>query len=600
MNHILSIGISKHQNSFINNLGYAEKDASDFFNLFVENIGDIGYKKLLTDSEASLSNIRTALGKELQQSIKSGDNFFFFYSGHGATADDEDNKSLAHYLIPFDATLDIANSSISVTYLKQVFNSLETGANFIFIDSCFSGSLSSTKGYNNPNKKDIKQVKTILNTVTGNGNLIFTACRDNEEAIEDPESKNGLFTHFLLKDFLKKRTAEKFPITDILAPVSESVIEKAREKYSHTQTPTHNSSAEGVVYLPKFREKIKITPEMIEVPKYIELSSTAFLIPKIELEDKELEKLLNDTMDFVSESKNALEGSTSEMLFEKFVVSLIKKVKEEWEIIFENSKGVSDIPNSLAVLEVKNLQLFMMGAVISAFGSDRQMKIYCEQVVELLELTKNRGGLIALIAVPEMIIVELIYLIGVISLAKNNIKPFEILLKTRVWDYSGRDNKPEMLIYHTYIHYCRALGGTATKVNDHVREVLKSYKWIKELAPKAENKTDDLQLQVNFLLTILAKKYNRSIWADFGRWYSHRIMPLIQKLKYDEEMRTKIASLFDVKDTEIRDLISQLFSKVGREEFGGGGMFWESIEPEDLLTIEEKEELRRKNGENIN
>lgn len=593
MNHILSIGISKHQNSFINNLNYAEKDASDFFKLFTENIGDIGYKKLLTDSEATFANIRSALGQELQQAIKAGDKFFFFYSGHGATADDEDKKSLAHYLIPFDATLDIANSCISVTYLKQAFNNLETGANFIFIDSCFSGSLSSTKGYNNPNKKDLKQVKTLLSTVTGNGNLIFTACKDVEEAIEDPESRNGLFTHFLLEDLLKERTVDKFPITDILAPVSEAVIEKAKNKYKHTQTPTHNSSAEGVVYLPKFKEKIKITPEMIEMPKYMELSATTFSVPQIELEDKELAKLLNETIDFVSESKNSLKGSMPEMVFEKFIMNLVKKVKTEWEVIFENSKGVSDIPDSLASLEAKSLQLFMMGGVISAFGSNRQMEIYCEQVVELLELTKNRSGLIALMAIPEMIIVELIYLVGVISLGRNNLKPFDILLKTRVWDYSGRDNGPEMLICYNHIHYCRALGGTATKVNDHIREVLKSYQWIKELAPKTEDKTDDFQLQANFLLTFLAKKNNRSIWADFGRWYPNRIMPLVQKIKYDDEMRAKIASLFDVENTEIRDVISELFSKVGREEFGGGGMFWESIEPEDLLTNEEKEKLRQ-------
>ena len=62
--HILSIGISKHQNPEAN-LQFASKDAADFFALFTQNVSNIGYKKLLTDNEATLSSIQTALGSEL-------------------------------------------------------------------------------------------------------------------------------------------------------------------------------------------------------------------------------------------------------------------------------------------------------------------------------------------------------------------------------------------------------------------------------------------------------------------------------------------------------------------------------------------------------
>lgn len=85
--HILSIGISKHQISSAN-LNYAAKDATDFFNLAKNNISNIGFSRLLIDSEATLSQIRTALGIELQDSIETGDAFFFFYSGHGVIAID--------------------------------------------------------------------------------------------------------------------------------------------------------------------------------------------------------------------------------------------------------------------------------------------------------------------------------------------------------------------------------------------------------------------------------------------------------------------------------------------------------------------------------
>ena len=88
--HILSIGVSKHQNSFVNTLQFADKDATDFYTLFTSNISNIGYKKLLVNSEATLSEIRTALGKELKQAVGKDDAFFFFFSGHGSTAENQD------------------------------------------------------------------------------------------------------------------------------------------------------------------------------------------------------------------------------------------------------------------------------------------------------------------------------------------------------------------------------------------------------------------------------------------------------------------------------------------------------------------------------
>jgi hypothetical protein len=108
-------------------LQYADKDAADLYALFKDNIGDLGYNRLLVDSEATLSEIRTSFGKDLQQNIESDDAFFFFFSGHGTTAEDEDGTSYSHYLIPFDATRDITNSCISIDYLKDVFDNLEYG-----------------------------------------------------------------------------------------------------------------------------------------------------------------------------------------------------------------------------------------------------------------------------------------------------------------------------------------------------------------------------------------------------------------------------------------------------------------------------------------
>src|SRR3990167_4381245 len=117
--HILAVGVSKHQND-IKNLQFADKDATDFYTLFTNNVTDIGYKKLLINSEATFSAIRTALGQELRQAVGVDDTFFFFFSGHGATAEDQQGTALAHYLLPFDATRDIQVLPYQLIILKRL------------------------------------------------------------------------------------------------------------------------------------------------------------------------------------------------------------------------------------------------------------------------------------------------------------------------------------------------------------------------------------------------------------------------------------------------------------------------------------------------
>jgi hypothetical protein len=582
--HILAIGISKHQNSFVNNLSYAAKDAVEFYNLFTSNIGDIGYQKLLTDSEATLSQIRTALGFELQQAIKPEDAFFFFYSGHGTTAENINNNSVAHFLLPFDATLDITNSCISVLYLKEIFERLPSKANFIFIDSCFSGSINS-KGFTHPNKKAFKEVKTFTNTVMGKGNLIFTASKSEEEAIEDPEYRNGLFTYFLLEELQKLRKDDKLPILDIFTPITEQVTKRAKDKYNHLQTPTLNGQLEGAVYLPVFKNRIYISAQTLDIPKYPELSSVAFPIPVLQIEDKEQEKIINETINFVIKSRKAEEIKIQEIIFEKFCGKLTKKIKTEWDVIFlENGGDVSEIPNSVAKLEAASFQFLLLGGIVTIFGSERQMEIYSQHAVDILEMTKKRAGLIALIAVPEIILAEIVYITGILSIALVNMKPLNILLNTRVWDFREQDLPPKPLLLHGNIYYCDAFGGNAKTVNDHIREILESFTWLSELYPRIEGKITDLQLQVNFLLVMLSKKHESSIWADFGRFYGERIKPLIQEIKYDENFRKQVAEIFEVKEDEIRKLFIEYVKEIKQASRGS----WHSINVDDLLIEDER------------
>lgn len=589
--HILSIGISKHQHSFVNSLQYADKDASDFYTLFTTNISDIGYKKLLVNSEATLAEIRSALGKELKQLVDIDDAFFFFFSGHGATAENPEGTSLEHYLIPFDATPDIQSSAISVDYLKGVFDKITCKEAYIFVDSCFSGSLNS-KGYSYPNVKALKTIKALSDQTFGKGSLVFTASKTDETALEDPENQNGLFTHYLLNELQKQRSTETYPITDIVTPIIEEVTKRAKDHYIHTQTPTAKICLEGAVYLPVCKKPLKISPTLLEIPRYTQLSNSSFPIPELELSDKQQQKQLNDLVSFVT-SGNTQQNNQQRVIFERFCWKMLKQVKSDWEIIFtEVGADASKIPEAVVKLEASAYQLILLGCVTAIFGSDEQMKVYSEVITTILDWGKGKAGLTALISTPEILLVIVEYTVGMVGLSGNNLKPLATLLHTLVQD-ENNEGDPLPLFMYNHVHYCDALGGYATKVADHIRSLFDTYTWLIELSPRLEGKVTDYQLQTNFILGMLIQNRNERFWPDFGRFYSNRIKPLIDKIKYDKSFQKQLSILFGVKPEDIRQVIITNFSKIKRDEFGGG-YFWQSISVQAFYTQEEIEAAKKK------
>lgn len=64
-------------------------------------------------------------------------------------------------------------------------------------------------------------------------------------------------------------------------------------------------------------------------------------------------------------------------------------------------------------------------------------------------------------------------------------------------------------------------------------------------------------------------------------------MPLVRKIKYDEVYRKKVAIVFGIKDTEVKQVFRESVAKY-RKDGLGGSYWWESIDADDFLTDEEK------------
>lgn len=586
--HLLSIGISRHQNP-VNNLSFSDKDALSFHQLFLGNVTNVGFQKLLTDGEATLSAIQTAFGGELKNQVESDDYFIFYYSGHGAIA--EKDGAFSHYLVPFDVTEDIASSGVSVEYLQKTMSSLPCQRKLLFIDSCFSGAVNAKSKFYGHTFKGVKTVKSIAQSI-GEGDAVFTACRDDEYSLEDPDLKSSVFTYYLLEELQKESREVGVAITDIVRPVTEAASTFVQGKYHCKQTPTFKTESKGVIYLPSFKKPITIKPVALnELGEQLSISIPDVRVPKIELEEKEQEKIVNDTIKFVfgTSPKDALSKSE----FEKRCLIFARHIGEKWEEILTSSHHPIEekLPEAIAKMEAESFQLLVLSGVLAIYGTEEQIKVFVETLSEVLKLAKGKSGIVAIIAVPEVIVLLTIYIFTLLALATRDFSRLKVFTNTRVygWVYDG---EPPKILALNHVHYTSALTGHADKVADFVRSRLESMKWLKSLHPRLEN-IQDVQIQASFLLSMLMRHNDIRTWPDFGRWYAQRITSIVERIKYDDQYVRQIASLFDVQSKDLRLKFAEYltdFRKAGMAQY-----HWESISQKALFTPEELTKMKEEN-----
>lgn len=582
-NHIVAIGVSKHQSAY-NDLAFAHRDAEEFYGLFLNNVSDIGYQRLLINSDATLGHIRSALGARLQESVKDGDSFFFFYSGHGATAPAEGNTVNAHYLLPFDATDDIPNSCISVLYLKEVFDSLSSRANVVMVDTCFSGAMhnsKNSKGVDTGRIKSGKTLKSLIKTVSGNGNVTFTACTEDEVAIEDGANRHGLFTHFLLKEIQRSRKGDKFSIADIATPIQEAVLGRAKAQYSMVQTPTFSGHLEGPIYLPVFTKPESKSTGASVIPEIAELEQTVFPTTQFQFDEADLEKTIKDAINLV------VQADTNQIAFiayERACWDALQAIKEQWEVVYEAvGSDIKKLPWAVGEMERAAFELHLLSAVTAAFGSEKEMKLLGDCAAEIIKFGEGRSGLVALIAVPEVVLAELVYIVGVSALGRERIWPLGTLLKTPVFDERSGDGNMNMLLHYNHIYYSDSLGRASTKVNEHIRKFLDSSKWLLQLSPRLSGRTQDAQLQVNFLLCMIAAQYHDHLWPDFARFNPEHVRSLAGKIKHDIEYQKQMVGLLGLKTTsEVLPAITEHLQMLHSR--GLDNYWWSSIQPGFFVT----------------
>lgn len=243
--HALVIAISKYEGKNVLPT-IVTKDAYDIANVLTA-ANYCGYEdtnvKLLLDSEATLSNIRSEMSK-LATKANEGDTVFVYFSGHGGNQGNELNPNC--FLVPID--FDSSNGGLlPESELSSLLSKIQSERLLFVIDACHSAGAAVFKSFAQ-SRSHVSGFtdKSLARLSQGRGKVFIASSKDSETSIILPGDQNSLFTkHFLsaLKGAAES-SDDLIRVFDIFSYLEKNIPIEA-EKANHKQHPVFKSNLEN-------------------------------------------------------------------------------------------------------------------------------------------------------------------------------------------------------------------------------------------------------------------------------------------------------------------------------------------------------------------
>lgn len=228
------IGIDRYQDAGIKDLSGAVRDATALWAVLSDSIEGLT-GTLVTDAAATCSAVIQLLDETLG-AAEEDDIVLLSFAGHGTTD---------HRLVFADSKADdLPGSTLDMGELAQRFRSTRARTVILLLDCCFSGGAPARV-------LDIGLVARSpivpLTEIAGQGRIILAASAPDQEALEDPETRHGLFTKAVLDCLLN--SDQSISIFDLIDQVIQLVQTRAGV-FGYKQTPVMFGHVEGSLNLP--------------------------------------------------------------------------------------------------------------------------------------------------------------------------------------------------------------------------------------------------------------------------------------------------------------------------------------------------------------
>lgn len=241
------IGIGTYEHRSMPPLRFAERDVQALYD-FLTTKG--GYAKenvvLLTDSgttKPTQNGVGLALGNLVKRAGKD-DAVLIYFAGRGGREMDSTGRErdgLAKYLIVHDTDPEsLYATGFAFTDLEAVFRRIRSDRVVLLLDADFSGNPAGRSFSRQTTRTTGASAEFKERFTRASGRVLITASSGNEPALEAPDLKHGLFTHFVLQglDGAADRDRDGFvTVSELYGFVQGKVSEYAR-RLGARQTPS--------------------------------------------------------------------------------------------------------------------------------------------------------------------------------------------------------------------------------------------------------------------------------------------------------------------------------------------------------------------------
>jgi uncharacterized caspase-like protein len=275
-NRAISIGINKYE--FLQPLKYAKRDAHLMQEFLVK---EAGFKQVLFFSDdspdytgkstrPSFVNLKRVLRTMFEKPFMAdGDNFWFFFSGHGRPHNGCD------YLMACDSDPeDVENTAISINYVTERLRRCGADNVILILDACRDIGSKSGEGIYGQTAQVARE----------KGIVTFFSCRPNQLSYEIDALKHGAFTKALLDGLSSPECATVGQLKHYLSSrVPELIREhKGKEVQQTPITIAEPDTKSHLIILPQHANHndiyaLKIDAFQAEVEKKFELAEQLWI-----------------------------------------------------------------------------------------------------------------------------------------------------------------------------------------------------------------------------------------------------------------------------------------------------------------------------------
>lgn len=226
------VGVSDYVDDNLD-LNYCDDDAIMFKEQLIKSKVPSQNIIMLLDSRATKEGILSSM-RRLYSRATYDDEVIFYFSGHGAQG----------VFVPHDYTG--YSGLLSHDDIKGVFKACKAYKKLCFADACFSGSIKGRKsGLETSNSEENRMYKSP-------DVAVLMSSRDSQTSREDPNLKNGVFTHYLIIG-LKGEADENKDKTITITELYRYTSRKVRSRTDNGQIPVLFGSFDEQMPIVKFR-----------------------------------------------------------------------------------------------------------------------------------------------------------------------------------------------------------------------------------------------------------------------------------------------------------------------------------------------------------